>query len=59
MKSAYLNLIRFEYLIRYTLSKELISVNDAAFYSGKSVREFREKVRVPMVYPKWRQLSHC
>lgn len=36
--------MRFERLIYFALGKELISVNDAAFYSGKSVWEFREKL---------------
>ena len=36
--------VRFEWLIYFALAKELISVNDAAFYSGKSVWEFREKL---------------
>jgi len=35
---------KFERLIYFALAKELISVNDAAFYSGKSVCEFREKL---------------
>jgi len=36
--------IKFERLIYFALGKELISVNDAAFYSGKGVWEFREKL---------------
>ena len=37
--------MRFERLIYFALGKELISVNDAAFYSGKSVWEFREHLQ--------------
>lgn len=37
--------MRFERLIYFALGKELISVNDAAFYSRKSVWEFREKLQ--------------
>lgn len=37
--------VRFERLIYFALGKELISVNDAAFYAGKSVWEFREKLQ--------------
>ncbi len=36
--------IRFEQLIYYALGKDIISVNDAAFYAGKSVWEFREQI---------------
>jgi transcriptional regulator with XRE-family HTH domain len=36
--------VKFERLIYFALGKELISVNDAAFYSGKSVWEFREQI---------------
>lgn len=36
--------VRFERLIYFALGKELISVNDAAFYSAKSVWEFREQL---------------
>jgi transcriptional regulator with XRE-family HTH domain len=36
--------VKFERLIYFALGKELISVNDAAFYSGKSVWEFREQL---------------
>jgi Zn-dependent peptidase ImmA (M78 family)/DNA-binding XRE family transcriptional regulator len=35
---------KFERLIWFALGKEIISVNDAAFYSGKSVWEFREQI---------------
>jgi Zn-dependent peptidase ImmA (M78 family)/DNA-binding XRE family transcriptional regulator len=34
--------VRFQHLIYKALGKSLISVNDAAFYAGKSVWEFRE-----------------
>jgi len=37
--------VRFERLIYFALGKELISVNDAAFYSAKSVWEFREQLQ--------------
>jgi transcriptional regulator with XRE-family HTH domain len=36
--------VRFERLIYFALGKELISINDAAFYSAKSVWEFREQL---------------
>jgi transcriptional regulator with XRE-family HTH domain len=36
--------VRFERLIYFALGKELISVNEAAYYSGKSVWEFREQL---------------
>jgi len=36
--------VKFERLIYFALGKELISVNDAAFFSGKSVWEFREQI---------------
>jgi hypothetical protein len=37
--------MKFERLIYFALGKEIISVNDAAFYSGKSVWEFREQLQ--------------
>jgi Zn-dependent peptidase ImmA (M78 family)/DNA-binding XRE family transcriptional regulator len=37
--------VRFEHLIYKALGKSLISVNDAAFYAGKSVWEFREHLQ--------------
>lgn len=37
--------VRFERLIYLGLSKEAISVNDAAFFSGKTVGEFRKKLQ--------------
>jgi Zn-dependent peptidase ImmA (M78 family)/DNA-binding XRE family transcriptional regulator len=37
--------VKFERLIYFALGKEIISVNDAAFYSGKSVWEFREQLQ--------------
>jgi len=36
--------IRFERMIYFALGKDIISVNDAAFYAGKSVWEFREQI---------------
>ncbi|MCJ7448271.1 MAG: ImmA/IrrE family metallo-endopeptidase [Bacteroidales bacterium] len=36
--------VKFERLIYFALGKELISVNEAAYYSGKSVWEFREQL---------------
>jgi len=36
--------MKFERLLYFALGKELISVNDAAFFMGKSVWEFREKL---------------
>ncbi|HQG75920.1 MAG TPA: XRE family transcriptional regulator [Bacteroidales bacterium] len=36
--------VKFERLIWFALGKEIISVNDAAFYAGKSVWEFREQI---------------
>jgi Zn-dependent peptidase ImmA (M78 family) len=36
--------VRFERLIYFALGKDIISVNDAAFYAGKSVWEFREQI---------------
>lgn len=36
--------MKFERLIYFALGKELISVSDAAFFLGKSVWEFREKL---------------
>jgi Zn-dependent peptidase ImmA (M78 family)/DNA-binding XRE family transcriptional regulator len=36
--------MKFERLLYFALGKELISVNDAAFFLGKSVWEFREKL---------------
>jgi len=37
--------VKFERLIWFALGKGIISVNDAAFYAGKSVWEFREHIR--------------
>lgn len=37
--------VRFERLIYLGLSKEVISVNDAAFFSGKTVGEFRKQLQ--------------
>ena len=37
--------VKFERLLYFALGKEIISVNDAAFYSGKSVWEFREQLQ--------------
>lgn len=37
--------VRFERLIYLGLSKEAISVNDAAFFSGKTVGEFRKQLQ--------------
>ena len=37
--------MKFERLIYFALGKEIISVNDAAFYSGKSVWEFRDQLQ--------------
>jgi Zn-dependent peptidase ImmA (M78 family)/DNA-binding XRE family transcriptional regulator len=37
--------VRFQHLIYKALGKSLISVNDAAFYAGKSVWEFREHLQ--------------
>lgn len=37
--------VRFKRLIYLGLSKEAISVNDAAFFSGKTVGEFRKKLQ--------------
>jgi hypothetical protein len=37
--------IRFERLIYLGLAKEVISVNDAAFFSGKTVGEFRKQLQ--------------
>jgi predicted HTH domain antitoxin len=36
--------VKLERLIYFALGKELISVNEAAYYSGKSVWEFREQL---------------
>ncbi len=36
--------VKFERLIYFALGKELISVNEAAYYSGKGVWEFREQL---------------
>jgi len=36
--------VKFERLIWFALGKEIISVNEAAFYAGKSVWEFREQI---------------
>jgi Zn-dependent peptidase ImmA (M78 family)/transcriptional regulator with XRE-family HTH domain len=37
--------VKFEHLIYKALGKSLISVNDAAFYAGQSVWEFREHLQ--------------
>jgi Zn-dependent peptidase ImmA (M78 family)/DNA-binding XRE family transcriptional regulator len=36
--------VKFEQLIYFALGKEIISLNDAAFYAGKSVWEFRQQI---------------
>jgi hypothetical protein len=36
--------VRFERLIYLGLAKEIISVNEAAYFSGKSVGEFRKQL---------------
>jgi Zn-dependent peptidase ImmA (M78 family)/DNA-binding XRE family transcriptional regulator len=42
------NPVRFERLIFLALAKELISINEAAYYSGTSVWSFRERIQ-PLV----------
>jgi len=42
------NPVRFERLIFLALAKELISINEAAYYSGTSVWSFRERIH-PLV----------
>ena len=37
------NPVRFERLIYLALAKEIISINDAAFFSGKTIYEFRKQ----------------
>jgi len=36
--------VRFEQLLYFALGKEIITLNDAAYYAGKSVWEFREQL---------------
>ena len=36
--------VKFERIIWFALGKEIISVNEAAFYAGKSVWEFRDQI---------------
>jgi hypothetical protein len=42
------NPVRFERLIFLALAKELISINEAAYYSGTTVWSFRERIQ-PLV----------
>ncbi len=37
--------VRLERLIYMGLSKEIISINDAAFFAGKTVGEFRKQLQ--------------